>query len=222
MSAMVLPLALGLLCLAGPAAAASVFADLNLEEAVRRAAAKPEGELTAADLAGVRELVIPGGSVLSLGGIDKLVNLARLDLAKNPVRDIGPLAGLTKLADLDLSDTFVTDFKPLASLRSLKKLRLENLGLSDISFLSGLTNLEHLSLGRNRIVNLEPLQSLLALKYLALEQNQITSVAPLRRNAEAGGLGSGDEVRIADNPLTSGALLADIPFLEGRGVKVSR
>ena len=208
------------ICLA--AAAQAAFADPNLEAAVRKAAGRPTGNLTPADLAAVKELLIPGASVLALGGIEELVNLTRLDLAKTPVRDIAPLARLGNLAELNLSDTFVTDFRPLASCRSLRVLSLDRTGISDLSFLTGLISLERLSLTGNSIVNLEPLQPLVALKYAELSHNQITSVAPLRRNAEAGGLGTGDEVRLSGNPLTSAAYLTDIPYLEGRGVKVSR
>ena len=198
------------------------FADPNLEAVVRKAAGKPTGELNRSDLAAVSALEVPAADIVDLTGLEALVGLVRLNLDRNPVRDLQPIAQLPALAELSLNDTFVTDTGPIAKCVGLKSLSLEGMEISDLSFLAGLKGLSRLSLSRTRIVDLGPLAGHTALKYLALEQNQITSIAPLRRNAEAGGLGRGDEVRLANNPLTSVALHTDIPFLEGKGAVVRR
>ncbi len=59
------------------------------------------------------------------------------------------------------------------------------------------------------------------LTYLDLWQNSISDITALVDNCDAGGLGSGDEVYLQTNPLSTQATDVDIPYLESNGVTVS-
>ena len=80
-----------------------------------------------------------------------------------------------------------------------------------------MTNLQELSLHRNQIVDLSPLNQLTNLQELWIGDNQIEDLAPLIANT---GLGSGDEVFLAGNPLNTQSLNEHIPALKARGVDV--
>ncbi|MCY4641259.1 MAG: leucine-rich repeat domain-containing protein, partial [Gammaproteobacteria bacterium] len=61
------------------------------------------------------------------------------------------------------------------------------------------------------------LSNLTSLEVLELESNSISDVAPLVANT---GLGSGDEVRVENNPLSATSINTHIPALQSRGVSV--
>jgi hypothetical protein len=60
---------------------------------------------------------------------------------------------------------------------------------------------------------------MLELQMLRLDYNLIAGIAPLLENE---GLGQGDEVFLAGNPLSNEAINVEIPALEARGVTVHR
>ena len=55
-----------------------------IEAAIRKAAKKPTGELTKADLEKVTQLDLSGSRLTDVKGLEKLTNLKRLSLDKNP------------------------------------------------------------------------------------------------------------------------------------------
>ena len=59
--------------------------NVKIEAAIRKAAKKPTGELTEADLGRVTTLFLSAGHQLtSVKGLEKLTGLTRLDLRNNP------------------------------------------------------------------------------------------------------------------------------------------
>ena len=78
-------------------------------------------------------------------------------------------------------------------------------------------NLRHLNLRYNRIEDASSLSGMTELAGLDLEGNAIYDIAALVENA---GLGEGDKVVLAGNPLRQTALDAQLPLLEARGVFV--
>ncbi|HIJ66161.1 MAG TPA: hypothetical protein HPP77_09455, partial [Candidatus Hydrogenedentes bacterium] len=90
-------------------------------------------------------------------------------------------------------------------------------GIRDLGGLEHCLELTTLDLSNNAFSDLAPLAWLAALSALHLESNQVSDVGALVANV---GLGSGDAVYLADNPLSQVALCNDIPMLETFGVTI--
>ena len=73
------------------------FEDPDLEEAIRVAINKPEGEIEPSDVDLVQTLDATGYGIENLEGIDALSELRQLYLEDNFVKSVAPLATLTKL-----------------------------------------------------------------------------------------------------------------------------
>ncbi|MFC1525995.1 leucine-rich repeat domain-containing protein, partial [Candidatus Latescibacterota bacterium] len=179
---------------------AVVFADSALERLVREAIEKPEGELTAADVAALGRLDIGDSTVVSLQDLELLPGLDTLfigvpiedlsvlssldslgTLAMGPewVTDLSMVGGLTSLRALLLFSVRATDISPLAGLTSLRMLLFLDTPLSDLTPLSQLTDLTHLALLGCGVVDVDPLSGLTRLDTLDLSGNQITDLTPL-------------------------------------------
>jgi len=127
------------------------------------------------------------------------------------------LSNLSALLDLQLQDNEIRDISPLADLPNLTSLAIGQNGVSDLSPLTDLTNLEELDLEGNRISDLSPLANLANLIFLDLASNEISDITALVENE---GLGKGDIVDLAENPLSQEAIDKHIPELQARGVTV--
>ena len=79
-----------------------VFADENLEAAVREELEKPEEPLTKGVIRELTKLDASERKVKYLSGLDSAVNLTELDLKDNQISDVSPLASLTNLTTLSL------------------------------------------------------------------------------------------------------------------------
>jgi internalin A len=102
-----------------------------IEAAIRKAAKKPTGELTKADLEKV----------------------TYLNFGDNQLTDVKGLAKLTKLKQLYLHDNQLTEVpKGLEKLKQLTFLRLESNKLSDVKALAKLTQLRLLWLSGNQAI----------------------------------------------------------------------
>ena len=119
------------------------------------------------------------------------------------IRDLTGLEFATNLETLDLGENLETG--------------INSNDISNLSPLSGLTNLWWISLSRNSISDISPLAGLTNLGILYLNDNSISDISPLVANT---GLGSGDEVYLGNNPLSSTSINTHIPALESRGVTV--
>ena len=192
------------------------------------------------DLTSLKTLFLVGNSLSDISRLEDLTNLTTLALSDNALSDISPLEDLTSLKDLFLSGNSLSDISPLEDLTSLTTLALSDNALSDISPLEDLTSLTTLAFDRNRISDISPLEDLTSLTTLALERNRISDISPLEdltnlttlvlsHNSISDisplesntGLGTGDSVRLAGNPLSYSALYDDIPDIQARGATVS-
>jgi internalin A len=135
-----------------------VFADPNLEAAVRDQLGILGGELTTADLATMTSLDAGGRSITNLSGLEAAVNLNWLRLADN---------------------RGIQSFEPLTYLSVLNVLFVDGCGLSDLSGIARLTRLGHLGIGNNLIQDLSPLRTLTGLNYLWAERNHLAVIDPL-------------------------------------------
>jgi uncharacterized repeat protein (TIGR02543 family) len=156
-----------------------VFADPNLEAAVRDSIHVGERPVYPSDLERLRNLDASYRHIVDLSGLEHCGGSRWLFLVGNQISDISPLAGLTGLTYVDLAGNQISDISPLASLTHLTYLCLGSNQISDISPLAGLTSLTQLQLGGNQISNVYPLASLTGLTSLTLTGNQISDISPL-------------------------------------------
>ena len=168
-------------------------------------------------LTNLTELRLDANNISDVSPLSGLTNLTTLDLSGNSLTDVSPLSGLTNLIWLNLISNNITDVSPLSGLTNLTTLWLDFNNIADLSPLSGLTNLTELGLDSNSLTDVSPLSGLTNLRGLWLATNSISDLAPLVANT---GLGSGDEVYLSNNPLSSTSLNTHIPALESRGVTV--
>ena len=192
--------------------------DANLRAVIAEALGKaPNAPITEGEMATLTFLGAGEQGIRDLTGLEFATNLTFLVLSINAITDLSPLSGLTNLTTLWLNHNTILDLSPLSGLTNLTELGLNDNTISDLSPLSGLTNLTGLGLSINSITDISPLSGLTNLTWLSLNDNSISDISPLVANT---GLGSGDEVSLVNNPLSSTSLNTHIPALESRGVTV--
>ena len=158
-----------------------VFADKNLEAAVRGVLQHTSGELSETNLANIYFLEAPNKNITNLKGLEKCKNLALLKLSNNQIVDLAPLKELTNLQSLDLAGNQIADLTPLAGLNKLQYLELSHNHISNVAPLSGLTSLSSLYLTGNQLRDLTPLGNLTKLASLSLGNNQIQDISVLAK-----------------------------------------
>ena len=95
-----------------------------IEAAIRKAAKKPEGELTKADYEKVKTVVLNDLQLTDVKGLEQLTNLKVLYLSRNKLTDVKGLEKLTKLEELYLNNNQLTSAKGLEKLTQLEGLVL--------------------------------------------------------------------------------------------------
>ena len=187
----------------------------KIEEVLGKASGAP---ITKVEMATLIELDAGEASLTNLTGLEFATNLTYLYLFSNAISDISALARLTNLNRLDLGDNKISDISAVAGLTNLIGLLLGRNTIADISVLSGLTNMRRLWLRANMISDISVLAGLTKLTELDLAENVITNLWFLVENT---GVGSGDTVRLRDNPLSEPSI-QHIQILQRRGVNVHR
>jgi len=155
----------------------SLEAAAAIEAAIRKAAGKPSGELTKADLLKVKSL----------------------EIMHSQVKDVTPLSGLSELRSITLRNNKITDLNPLKNLSHLRHLDLQDNLISDLSGLENMKQLVHLNLHNNKIRDLAPLSELTELNSVWSSKNQITNIRALAKLTKITSFGPGG---FQDNPLT--------------------
>ncbi len=164
------------------------FADPLLEEMVRAAMNKPEGDITFAEAEAVTELKLsidwqqepaPNTQIKDISGLENFKNLETLELHFHAITDISPLAGLTKLTGLSLGGNPVADITPLIGLTNLGALTLFNCQAQDYTPLANLTGLGMLLMDYSTISDVSILSGLTELWWLGLANTQVSDVSPL-------------------------------------------
>ena len=169
------------------------------------------------NLTNLTYLNLSNNLIADVSALSGLTNLTTLLLFSNLISDVAALSGLTNLTSLWLPGNLISDIRPLSNLTNLTSLWLDNNSISDVAALSGMTNLIFLGLDNNSISDVAALSGMTNLRWLELYNNNISDIAPLVTNT---GLGSGDEVDVRNNPLSSISLNTHIPALQARGVDV--
>jgi internalin A len=160
-----------------------VFAEPALEEALRAAINRPEGDVFSRDLSGVTSLEIAQENpYVTLADLAPLVGLERLYLKGTGERcDISALSGLSGLRELSLGAMGIDSLglDALSGLENLENLSLAGNSLTALDGISGLTALKELSLASNSIINILPLETLTELTFLDISANSLQDIRPL-------------------------------------------
>jgi internalin A len=201
-----------------------VFEDAVLEQMVRAAMHKPEGDILVSDAEALTELKlgiewqphIPEETqIQDISALAAFKNLETLDLSFHHIADISPLSGLVKLISLSLGGNPVVDITPLAALTSLRELKIFNCQTSDYSTLSKLTNLEMLMLDNSTFHDASVLAGLKKLSYLSMSSSQVKDVSALS------GLTNLSHLTLANCPITDFSPLAQLyPNLQEKDFSV--
>jgi hypothetical protein len=192
-------------------------------------------------------LKLSKNEIVDLAPLKGLTNLQSLDLASNKIADAAPLAGLTKLQYLELSHNQIANVGPLSGLSALSALYLTDNQIADVAPLGGLAKLSSLYLGKNKLTAIQPLAGVTKLSTLELKENEISDIAPLAKQTELRYLfleknkiadlaplveaakadAEGPKrfapflnLFLAENPLSDAAKSAQLPALQGFGVRV--
>ena len=161
-----------------------VFADPNLEAAMRSFLGKPTGDITCAEVEALTSFSAVSANISNLSGLEYAINLQSLDLNTNNISDLTPIANLTGLQQIDLSRNDITDITPLAGLTNLTSIELRNkssgAGISDLSPLVGLTSLSALDVREHTgLSDLTPLTGLTNLQLLLLGTTNVSNLTPI-------------------------------------------
>ena len=160
------------------------FSDPVLKDAVRRALGITDKDVRVRNTYGVTSLLLENDSSGNSRIIDDLTGLAdfrdlkELKVSGYQILDISSLAGL-QLTKLELQENMIRDISPLQNLTSLEILDLHHNGISDLTPLQNLTRLRTLWLHENMISDLTPLKGLSSLRNLYLSTNNISDIRPL-------------------------------------------
>ena len=147
-------------------------AAILIEEAIRKAAKKPKGDLTKADYEKLQELLLGSHHLTEVPkGLEKLTKLETLVLEDNQLTNVKGLEKLTKLTELYLGANKLTNVKDLEKLTKLTELHLHNNQLTNVKGLEKLTQLEKLVLDRNQLTSVKGLEKLTQLTRLDLADN---------------------------------------------------
>lgn len=106
--------------------------DSALKRAIKQQLGIQTDEISVTDIESLTELDASYQNIKNLIGLEKAVNVTKLNLAGNEFEDVDFLKNLTKLETLDISLTNVTDLSPLAALTSLRNIDISYLELNTI------------------------------------------------------------------------------------------
>ena len=156
----------------------------EIDAAIRKAANKPTGELTKADLEKVTGPFLSDDQITDLKPLMDLTNLEELHLIAG-VANLKPLAPMQGLEILTLHGNQITDLTPLAELKRLRWLSLTGSRITDLTPLAGLKELDVLRLSTPNIADLTPLTGMKELKTLWLGNNPNLAMAEIGKLQKA-------------------------------------
>jgi len=186
-----------------------VFNDSVLEEKVRAAMNKQEGDITVDEAKAIKKLELgiewqsPEEMMIKdISALKYFENLEELGIQFHAITEVTPLAGLVKLRGLGLGGNNIQDISALAGLKELRFLTLFNCQASnysvlknftylfglhidysnfnDLSLLSGMSDLQTLTFVETKVSDVAPISHLAKLKVLKLEGCPLDDLSPLK------------------------------------------
>lgn len=166
-------------------------------------------------------LQIRYASITSLAPFSALAELEEFNVEYCNINSVAALAAMTQLKRLSVYANAITDISPLSGLTGLWFLNIGSNPITTISGLAAMVNLRDLIMAGCSVTDITAAENMLSLTTVYATANQIADISALTRNAEAGGLGSGNTVYIQSNPLNATPDVDTyIPYLQSRGVNV--
>jgi hypothetical protein len=150
-----------------------VFQDRAIEVETRRILEQPEGGITVESVLGIKRLELDHRYVKTLADLRWFSNLEQIIISGGNLQSLKGIEELDMLTYLNVSDNRITSLEPLRNLKKLDVLMLSDNKVYDISPLAGLEQLEYLELNGNQIEDIEPIRNLPGLRIVDLYKNPI-------------------------------------------------
>ncbi|MFA6427614.1 MAG: leucine-rich repeat domain-containing protein [Candidatus Magasanikbacteria bacterium] len=181
---------------------AVIFADINLENAVRETINKPNGYVLKSDVNSIAELRLNGKGILNLQGLEEFRSLVLLDLRDNQISDIAPITSLTGLMNLNIDNNRITSLGQFRHLIALQELSLRQNQITSMDIQGSISGLKRLYLSNNQINDMSGLITPLSLfafpmlEEIYLDNNQISSLSAFS------GVQTIKKLNLANNPIS--------------------
>ena len=130
-------------------------------------------------LPALEELTITECNLSTTVGLESAVNLQRLDLSNNALRNLSAISSMTNLQSLNLQRNAINSLEALSGCTQLTYLDVSYNSILDLSPITGLTKLQTLDAGSNSIEDLPYFNTLTELAYLSLSYNKLTDASTL-------------------------------------------
>lgn len=121
--------------------------------------------------------------LLSLDGIDNLINLKEIDCSDNDnINSVIPLSYLNNLEKINCGNTMVKSLVPLRNLDKLRNLDVHYTTIVDLRILKNLKNLTTLDVSQNiSLFSLEGVNYMTDLMYLNCSESNVDNLTPLSK-----------------------------------------
>lgn len=181
------------------------FEDINLEIYIKKIVENNIDKIFLSDIYNISKLDFRSWPLISIKGIQHLVNLQILNLYGSKMNNISYLGELNNLEELNISwadniseintlkklkklkslkafySSGIKDFSPIESIITLEKLDISQNTLSRGDFLKSLINLNDLSISKNNLTDINFLENCLKLEILDISGNNITNIEILSK-----------------------------------------
>lgn len=140
--------------------------------------------------------------------VERIMNMERLEVHDDSIRQLSPLTKLKELKYLNISDTEVEDLTPLRNLNKLEELLIEHTPVKDISPLRYCNNLKRLDMGHTGVSSLETVGNFLLLTHLSAHNTPVDDLTPLQ------GLEQLNSLKVGNSQVSDLTPLEDISTLQ--------
>jgi len=192
-----------------------VFNDPVLEERVRAAMNKPEGDISLEEAQAVTELDLenkgnaPEGCIRDLSGLENFKNIKSLKISLNNISDLSPIAGMNLEVFYSMNgNQNITDFSPLAGSTDMLDLAIlgdDNISDSSAGFIEGMTKLQILWIqDEPNFTDISMVANFPDLVKLDLTRCGVSDISP------TAGLANLTEVYLKGNPIEDYSPLANV------------
>ena len=160
-------------------------------------------------LPNLQNLILADCGFSTIAPLAEAVNLVRIDLSSNTIRNLEPLSGMPKLQELNLKHNALTDLSVLGSLPALNRLDISFNSITSLSPLAACTGLNFLDAQNNQLTSLSGVENLTELTYLSAGFNQLTDISLL------GNLTALETLKLSNNQITDLSVLSAMTNLDG-------
>jgi Leucine-rich repeat (LRR) protein len=169
----------------------------------------------AAALTNLTDLYIPSSAITNLEQVANWTKLKRLNIGDNGLTNIYFLHTLTNLNAVWISQNNISDVSVLANFPKMDSLFASHVPATNFSVLAGSSLLKHVELDYTGVKDIGFVGGLTNLIYLDISGCSVSNLDAVIINAQVGGLGTGNDLYLSGNPLSSFAQTNQIPVLRG-------